>query len=99
MLLYQVGNFAEARKNYEAAVAHGGYATFHVYHDHGIGNFGNNCRGYLYVSRGRVKYVASGSMHSFDVPRAQVKEAKKNRSAFSIGLRRGDSFPLQVAEG
>jgi hypothetical protein len=38
-------------------------------------------------------------MHSFDVPRAQVKETKKNRSVFSIGNQRVTSFHIRLADG
>jgi hypothetical protein len=99
LLLYQVGNFAEARKYYEMAVARGGVATFHVSHDHGIGNFINRCSGTLNVSRGRVTFLGDNSMHNFDVPRAQVKEMKRNRSLFTIGAQRVTSFRIRLEDG
>ena len=99
LLLYQVGNFAEARKYYEMAVARGGVATFHVSHDHGIGNFINRCSGVLNVSRNRVTFQGDNSMHNFDVPRAQVKEMKKNRSLFTIGAQRVTSFRIRLEDG
>ena len=38
-------------------------------------------------------------MHSFDVPRAQVKEMKKNRSLFTIGAQRVTSFRIRLEDG
>jgi serine/threonine protein kinase len=49
--LYNMQRFPEARKNFEASLAHGGNATFHVAHDHGGGNFTTHCNGWLYVTR------------------------------------------------
>jgi hypothetical protein len=38
-------------------------------------------------------------MHNFDVPRAQVKEMKKNRSLFTIGAQRVTSFRIRLEDG
>jgi serine/threonine protein kinase len=105
---YFLNQLPQAVQNDQAAVAHGGVATFHVYHEHGGGNFALSCKGYLYLSKGGVRFAAFDSAHSFQAQRGDIQEAKKNRliggivgrrnvpgidlRAFHIKLRNGQNY-------
>jgi hypothetical protein len=75
--LYFTHDPTSAFQNYAAALAHGGQASFYVYHDLGTGEFASTDSGWLMVSRGKVAFKADDGVHSF--PTTPVKEAKKNK--------------------
>jgi hypothetical protein len=73
--LYNLQKFPEAKENFEASLARGGNATFHVLHDHGAGNFTSKSAGWLYVTRSTVEYKASdGSMDKFNAKRGEITD-------------------------
>lgn len=75
--LYFLHDTAAAFADYQKSLAHGGQATFYVYHDHGTGEFAATCSGWLTVSRGRASFKADDGAHN--IPASPVKEAKKNK--------------------
>ena len=94
--LYVFGQLPVAIQNYQAAIAHGGSATFHVYHDHGSGNFALSCKGWLYVSKSAVRFMAFDSVHTFSATRSQVREFKKNRFFLNAGRQGIDPHAFHV---
>jgi serine/threonine protein kinase len=83
--LYNMQRFPEARKNFEASLARGGNATFHVAHDHGGGNFTARCNGWLYVTRNGVEFKSWDSVHKFKVTRAQISDLRSVRPGTKKG--------------
>jgi hypothetical protein len=107
--MYDYNQFAQGVQSFELSMAHGGNATFHVMHDHGSGNFVTHCEGWLYVSRKGVEYKSWNSTDGFRASRAEIQEAKANRTfgrvsvqnaglerhAFHIKLNSGRNFNLK----
>jgi len=56
LYLYAYNNSGLAMQNFQAAIARGGEAVFHVMHDHSAGTFVTHCRGYLRISANGVRY-------------------------------------------
>ncbi|HLX45913.1 MAG TPA: serine/threonine-protein kinase [Bryobacteraceae bacterium] len=83
--LYNMKRFPEARKNFEASLARGGNATFHVAHDHGGGNFTTHCNGWLYVTRTGVEFKSWDSIHKFKVTRSQMSDLRSMRAGAKKG--------------
>jgi hypothetical protein len=77
MDFYLAGNVAAAAQNMRAAIARGGKASFIVRHDHAKLTFAQSCGGYLHIWRDRISFTGEDQ---FQVTRAEVKEAKPNRS-------------------
>jgi tetratricopeptide (TPR) repeat protein len=104
LYMYTVPNLPEALKYYHAAIARGGIVTFHVHHDRGGGNFTVASDGRLMLSNSSVAFTAEAGGDAFKVPRASVKEAKRNKvvgmftrnklsvSAFHIRLDTGKNY-------
>jgi len=102
--LYTSPNLPEALKYYHAAIVRGGVVTFHVHHDRGGGNFTVASDGRLLVSNATVAFSSLSGGDSFKVPRAAVREAKRNKmvgmfargqfsvSAFHIRLDGGKNY-------
>ena len=89
--LYNFQQFPEAKENFEASLARGGNATFHVIHDHGGGNFTLKCSGWLYVMRNRLEYKASDSSpHKFVAQRSEITDVKQVKPMGSAG--KGPTF-------
>lgn len=100
--LYYLNQIGPALQNYQAAIAHGGTATFHVAHDHSTGNFTTSCKGWLYVSKTQVRYQAFDSIHHFMAPRSEIREFKKNRFTVNLGNRAAvdlKAFHIKLADG
>ncbi len=100
--LYYLNQIGPALQNYQAAIAHGGTATFHVAHDHSTGNFTTSCKGWLYVSKTQVRYQAFDSIHAFTAPRGEIREFKKNRFTVNLGNRAAvdlKAFHVKLADG
>jgi len=100
--LYFLNQVGPAIQNYQAAIAHGGQATFHVAHDHSTGNFTTNCKGYLYVSKSQVHFKAYDSVHEFSAPRSQIREFKRNRFTINLSQRAAvdlKAFHVKLADG
>ena len=96
--LYFTHDPTAAFQNYQAALAHGGQASFYVYHDHGTGEFASTCSGWLTVSRGKASFKADDGIHSF--PSTPVKEAKKNKffgKIFSASGKSAHAFHVHLA--
>jgi len=83
--LYNMQRFPEARKNFEASLAHGGNATFHVAHDHGGGNFTTHCDGWLYVTKTGVEFKSWDSVHKFKATRSQMADLRSIRPGAKKG--------------
>jgi serine/threonine protein kinase len=83
--LYNIKQFPEARKNFEASLAHGGNATFHVAHDHGGGNFTTHCNGWLYVTRTGAEFKSWDSVHKFKFTRSQMSDLRSLRPGAKKG--------------
>jgi serine/threonine protein kinase len=78
--LYNLQKFPEARESFEASLARGGNATFHVMHDKGAGNFTSKSNGWLYVTRNGVEYRASdGSPDKFKVRRSEITDVGSSK--------------------
>jgi serine/threonine protein kinase len=77
--LYALGDLNGAMQNDRTAIARGGEAVFHVLHDHSAETFVKHCTGFLYVSQRGVRFVAAEAMHSFNVGRTEIREARANR--------------------
>ncbi len=89
--LYNFQKFPEAKQNFEASLARGGNAAFHVMHDHGAGNFTSKCIGWLYVTRNNVEYRASdASPHRFNAKRGDITDVGASKPFGSQG--KGPSF-------
>jgi len=86
--LYNLQRFADARRNFEASLAHGGNATFHVAHDHGGGNFTTHCDGWLYVTKAGVEFKSWDSIHKFKATRSQMSDLRSIRPS---GAKKGPS--------
>jgi hypothetical protein len=100
--LYFLNQTGPAIQNYQASIAHGGQATFHVAHDHSVGSFAATCRGYLYVSKTQVHYKAFDSVHEFSAARSQIREFRKNRITFNPRERAVldlKAFHVKLADG
>ena len=100
--MYYLNQIGPALQNYQAAIARGGTATFHVAHDHSTGNFTTNCKGLLYVSKTQVRYQALDSVHAFTAPRAQIREFKKNRFTVNLSQRAAvdlKAFHVKLEDG
>jgi serine/threonine protein kinase len=104
LYMYTAPNLPEALKYYHAAIARGGVVTFHVHHDRGGGNFTVASDGRLMLSNSSVAFTAEAGGDAFKVPRAAVREAKRNKvvgmfthnklsvSAFHIRLDTGKNY-------
>ena len=93
LYLYAYNNSGLAMQNFQAAIARGGEAVFHVMHDHSAGTFVTHCRGYLRISANGVRYQpVPASVHAFAVSREQIREA---RNKHDIQFQ----FPAWVASG
>ena len=91
--LYNFQKFPEAKENFEASLARGGNATFHVMHDKGAGNFTFKSNGWLYVTRTSVEYRASdGSPDKFNVRRGEVTDVGSSKPFGSTSRGKGPSF-------
>ncbi len=77
--LYGVGDFSGAIQNDQTAIARGGEASFHVWHDHSAGTFVRHCTGTLYVSRRGVRFVSNDPAEGFDAARNELHEAGPTR--------------------
>jgi hypothetical protein len=77
--LYILGNLSGAMQNYQATLARGGEAVFHVLHDHSAETFVKHCSGFLYVSAKGVRFTTTESGHGFTAQRSDVREARPNR--------------------
>jgi serine/threonine protein kinase len=89
--LYNFQKFPEAKENFEASLARGGNATFHVLHDRGAGNFTSKSSGWLYVTRNSVEYRASdGSPDKFNARRSEITDVGSSNPSTSRG--KGLSF-------
>ena len=78
--LYVLGDLGGAMQNYNAAVARGGDAVFHVLHDHSAETFVKHCQGFLYVSRKGIRFAPTDSSgHGFTATHPEIREARMNR--------------------
>lgn len=106
LYLYAYNNSGLAMQNFQAAIARGGEAVFHVMHDHSAGTFVTHCRGYLRISANGVRYQpVPASVHAFAVSRKQIREARNNHD-ISFSFRRGSrpgidfhSFHIRLMNG
>ncbi len=101
LYMYTVPNLPEALKYYHAAIARGGVVTFHVHHDRGGGNFTVASDGRLMLSNSSVAFTAEAGADAFKVPRAAVREAKRNKMVgmFSRGQLSVAAFHIRLDTG
>ena len=91
--LYNLSIFPAAKENFEASLARGGNATFHVIRDHGGGNFTSKSSGWLYVTKDNVEYKASdGSSDKFNAARSQITDVGPSKPFGSTSKGKGPSF-------
>jgi serine/threonine protein kinase len=100
LYLYTTGDLPQALTYYRGAIARGGVATFHVHHDRGGGNFTVASDGRLMVSNSTVSYSSPGG-DSFKVPKAEIKEAKRDKivGLFAHGQISVMAFHVRLATG
>jgi serine/threonine protein kinase len=101
--LYIFNNPGLAMQNYQAAIARGGEAVFHVMHDHSADSFVTHCQGYLRISANTVRYQpVPQTVHAFQASKAQIREARNNRE-LSLNFKRGriqfHSFHIRLNDG
>ena len=103
--LYALNSPSAAMQYYQAAIAHGGEAVFHVLHDHSADSFVTHCQGYLRISANGVRYQpVPQTSHGFAVSKAQVREVRTNREiGLTFGHKRPSiefhSFHIRLADG
>ena len=81
-VLYSEMNPLKAQKLFEQSFQSGGGAAFYVGHSHeklGTDEMSDYCRGWLYLRKGEVEFVAADSDHSFRLSYSEIKEMKQNR--------------------
>ncbi len=103
LYLYIFNNPGLAMQNYQAAIARGGEAIFHVMHDHSADSFVTHCQGYLRISANAVRYQpVPQTIHAFQVSKAQIREARNNRE-LALNFKRGriqfHSFHIRLNDG
>jgi hypothetical protein len=79
MLLYVRHDLNGAEQAMRASIERGGSAVFHVYHDHGTGNFQQGyCQGSFFVTKASVSFKADDGRDTFETESSNIKEAKVN---------------------
>jgi len=85
------------------ASATGPGTAFRVVHDHGIGTLAAFCVGMLYISADTVTYEAErstdGRADRFQIKRADIKEAKKNRMPMGQNQQLFEGFHIRLQNG
>jgi tetratricopeptide (TPR) repeat protein len=76
--LYGLKDVNAAATAMQAAVQHGGSASFTVSHDHD-GVFQTYCQGSLFITNGTVNYRSNDGAHSFLFSRTDLKEIGLNK--------------------
>jgi len=97
------GGGARAAGGQRLAGATGQGTAFRVVHDHGIGTLASFCVGILYITPDTVTYEAEkstdGRVDRFQIKRADIREAKKNRMPMGQNQHYFEGFHIRLQNG